>query len=333
MPHSLVILENHFDAAAYQFLFDNAENLHALGYNQMLFELNDQHEPSIFMDTLRRNLPFMQKSPHTQSAEHVLKVYDKFCKLGFMCRFIDPESENIAVDYNERLNKAYYENNTQEFESVMVERTEATRQRDFIMANSILKANEFSSTKGGVIFVGGFLHNNLIKQLENQAHNIEHSFRYVIFHGKPLYDERLVIADKSEWLAVQDPTYRASFYGTDLVKHIKPSSYTFEMVKAILRLSSSKRCNDENPSIMSFFKEKLELDFEFSADEQSIVSASLKVRDVDEVYTLSKIKDVFPGLHFFSQRIPDTENIEISIPGTNLIDQRSSFQPRSANKL
>ena len=322
MPSSLVILENHLDAAAYQFLFDNAESLHALGYNQMLFELNDNHEPSLYMNNMRRNLPFVQKSPLTQSAEHVLKVYDKFCALGFMCRFIDPESEDIAVNFNKRLGKAYHENNAQALESITAERIEATKQRDFIMANAIFKANELSSTKGGVIFVGGFLHNTLIKQLEAKAKHTEHLFRYVIFHGKPLYTEHTVIPEKSQWLAVKDASYRASFYGTDSVKYINTGSYTYEMVKAILRLASSKPCNDENPSIMSRFKEKLGLEFEFSADEQCIVSASLEVKGVDEVHALSKIKDVFPGLHFFSQRIQDTENIEISIPGTNLIDQR-----------
>ena len=333
MPKSLIILENHLDTSAYQFLFDNAERLRDLGYTQMLFELYDQHEPSLYMKQLREQLPFIQKSAMSQAAERIIKVYDKFCALDLMCRFIDPESENVAINYNKRLQKAYLSGDSQEFKFVEQQRIEATKQRDTIMARSILEANQSSRAKGGIIFVGGFLHNNLIKQLEISARQTEDPFRYVIFHGKTLYRDDTIDANKSQWKDVGNASYRANFYGTDSVKHIDPSQYTFEMIKATLHLSSSKPCIEGHPSIASHFNQISNVPFQFSVDECSIVSASLEVEDSEKLeIVVEKIKNCFPGLYFFNQRTQRTNKLELTIPGLNLPDQRAVIEQIFSSK-
>lgn len=325
MPYSLIILENHFDLSAYQFLYDNAENLYALGYSQMLFELYCEHEPSVYMNRLRNHFTGKQQFAEAQSVEMILKVYDKFCALGFMCRFIDPEPEHIALSYNRRLEKAFHEGDARQMDLVSSERTEATRQRDFVMATAILEANKCSRAEGGVIFVGGFLHNNLIKQLDVHSACTQHVFRYAVFHGKPFYRAETTATQESEWDAIRSASYRANFYGTDAVQDINPDQYTFEMVKAILQLSPPIPCLEHVPSVSAQLREKTGLSFQFSKDEQHVVSAHLKIRASEEERITKKIKKAIPGLQFFNRQIPGTDDLDLCIPGTNLIDQRSCF--------
>ncbi len=323
MPRSLIIFDNYIHGSAYQFLLDNAEQLRDLGYTQLLLELNDQHEPNAYFNYLREMLPMLTSSPAGKNIQTLINVYDKFCALGLMCRFIDPETEDTALEGDHQLELALTSNNQHAYAANYAARNLVMQQRDQVMVNAVVEAHESSRATGGVIFVVGFHHHYVVRQLQAHPRYAAQAFAYTIFHSEIIPEPDLTVIGLEPWIHLHDAAYRTQHFGSDVVQYLDPRKQSFEMIKAILQLTATKDCLPGSPSLAAVFNKKTQLPFIFSHDEQCIVSAAVQVSHEEEVSVVSKLKNLFPGLQFFSQRIPGTQQTEIRVPGTNLVDQRS----------
>lgn len=334
MPHNLILLENHTDKSSYDFLYKNSKELFELGYNTIFFELYEKYEPSIVMANIKKIISTCdsKNNPYEPSSmldcKSMIRTYENFNDLGAICRFIDPESESVALEFENKLTKALLENDTIKFEEFKKERILATKHRDEAMSETILKTTSSLQERGGIIFVTGFEHHELIKKLESQ--NLDRkSFRYAILHGQKINNPRVYEFGKDTWDKLNDKNFRAEFYGVDSVQYLNPNELSFEMIVSTLQLTDTEPCIENSPSMIKEFKEYTQLPFNFGVDKQNIVTATLDVSKAEEPKTISKINELFSGLRFFSQRSANNKNNQqICIPGVNLPEQLSCITPK-----
>lgn len=306
MPKPLIILDHHFLNASKEFLIRHFSELKALGYQKILFEMNQEISLSDFKQHLKKMVRTSGPDETTDIFFQSLhRLFDAIEAFGFACEFIDPESMAVAQSFDRYLRSI---KDPSELAKVKALRERATAERDVYMSSRILA--ESARLSGAVIAFVGFKHTELLKRLT--AAGLEHVA--VLFddcraHTPKIWGEKT--SETREWSLMSDPRYRHAHYAQDVMylDWAREESVPFYVVKAQLGLIPLKAC--VYPSLVAQqLAASLEVEPELRVDESYHVQAYLPIEL--EV----KIKATYPSLRFFQTK--DT----LCIPGINLAEQQ-----------
>lgn len=293
MPNPFILFENHFNVSTKMFIANHAASLKALGYKKLLLEMSIEMDPQVFRAQLKRIVAGPNKSMHTLSQIAYLKMIDAVEENGITFEFIDPET--IAQAQKQAISPCRYQH----------EALSGVKQRDEVMAATIFKQAERYS--GGVLFVGGFLHNSLVSLLNSYRTDY---FRYAIFESQnPISPTKLL--DGKDITSTLD---RHSFYGTHVNYFDMSLNPTFELIATEAQLTTREKC--AMPLVGEYLQEALQHPCDFNMAKQNVVSAVMNVDERQLSKVTSILRSSFKGLNFFT-KINEGE-LQLSIPGINL---------------
>lgn len=306
MPKPLIILDHHFLNAAKEFLIQHLSALKALGYQKILFEMNQE----ISLPDFKAHLKKMVSITGPDEASDIFfqslnRLFDAIETFGFDCEFIDPESLTVAQSFDHHLRSI---KDPAELARVKTLRERATAERDVYMSSRILA--ESARLSGAVIAFVGFKHTELLKRLT--AASLEHVA--VLVDDTRSHKPKMMgkqAAESREWSLMSDQAFRHAHYAQDVIyldwaiQKVAP----FYVVKAQLGLSPMKAC-EHHSLVAQRLAASLEVEPEFRVDESYQVQAYLPI-DLDV-----KIKAKHPGLRFFQTKD------RLCIPGINLVEQQ-----------
>jgi hypothetical protein len=315
MPYPLVILEHHFTTGPRKFITENAHILKKMGYTKFLIELNSEIPPEVVKQQLRMILSNPAASAYHISSKALLDMLTALEKNHIPYEFIDPETQEEANKQNIKLKQAAIKGNLTE---AMAYRQQLTDARDDIMAPKLIK--ESALNNGGVVFLVGFCHKNLVKLLELERSNY---FRYAMFvdssKDQISYNSS---TENSNWNAMPDEDFRTQFYNANIRFIDLATKPSFELIEAECKLMSYKVC--DKPAVGEYLSKATKQEYNFTIDDHFVVTASTSIEKKKLQETVVRIKKDFPGLRFFTEQ-RDAQTF-LNIPGINLPENNACLK-------
>jgi hypothetical protein len=316
----IVILENYLIPSARIFIAKNAKTLKELGYKKFLFEMNSELSPK----DLIKQLTFLctntklKQSPVYDSSVSLLNMLNALEYNKIEYEFIDPETQKEALQQISDLKKESALNNGNN--NALNHREATTKQRDVIMSSIIIK--QAKQYNGGVFFLGGYNHNNLVHLLESNQSNY---YRYAILSNSEENNkakEMIHPNDFAMWSGFEHADNRLDYYKTDICYFDMKNPISFELIESICHLTKQNPC--EKPHIDRYLSEELGHSYDFTSDEFYVVNATLSMESQQKAKEQANlIKKTFPKLTFFMKN--EGEKCSLIIPGTNLSEQRDNI--------
>lgn len=318
MPISLVILENHSSTAAKEFIINNAVNLKNLGYKKILFEVPKEHTPTSYKSQLQSCVIEGERKPGSPEAmmmvhaKPMLELLNTLDRNQISYEFIDPQTEsgnqNMIMKAMKKLQQGL---SIDDMKKQLAANNEANAKiRDKEMSVKVIQDDK--EHNGAVIFLGGFMHKELVGFLKNDSSD----YRSVIFDdSQKKYPVRDAQAESHKlWSQLADSKFRNQFYGTKVSFFDLATKPTFEIIEAISQLTSLKFCPES--TVGNYLNQSTNREFECVIDEHYVVSASAQVDNEKVQSVVNKIEKNFPGLRFFNEK--NLTSTLITIPGINL---------------
>ncbi|MBA2651150.1 MAG: hypothetical protein H0U73_02595 [Tatlockia sp.] len=310
MPNPLIILEKHDCSAARDFIIQNASHLKELGYKKILLEVSKEHSPTSIKSQLIETCTIATTKPNSFNAKIMLDAKPKLemllsldkLKIPYEC--IDPQTESevqtmMMAEAKKRM-LGIFNSNDEKSKQLKADK----RDKD-ISLTLIQQAKEYD---GGVIYLGGFMHTELVKILKEESSE----YRFAIFNYKP---ENFILDLQNRllqtWIKLAEDTFRKQFYNVPVNYFDLSIIPSFELIEGACRLAKF-----EEPALGKLLSESTKLTYTYDIDEHSAVAASTEIDNKDVKKVVSQIKEIFPGLSFFTQQ--KTNTIKLTVPGINL---------------
>jgi hypothetical protein len=311
MPNPLVILENHQNSAAKEFIINNVSQLKEFGYKKILIEASKEYSADNYKAQLRDCCKEAEINPSLSPlklhAKPMLEMLETLDKYQILYEFIDPQSEDSNNEMLTRFFQKYKSGGYRSEEELKREVTaEAARQaqiRDKEMSATTMKqAKQFD---GGVIFLGGFMHKDLVSSLRKEALD----FRFAIFNNslenREFYQNEVMQA----WIELPNDNFRQRFYSARVNYFDLQAKPSFEQIKEVCGLRNE-------PTVVSYLRLATHQEYSYHMDSDYVVSATTQIAPEKLTQVTDKLKAVFPGLNFFTH--PGANTTALTIPGVNL---------------
>jgi len=320
MPKSLILLEEHLGTGAKLFIVNHAAALKALGYSKFLLEMNHEISPA----QMKQEIQYItQNAPDTlmyRSIKVMGQMLHALEQHGISYEFVDPETRKEAEQHTVKLKAAYASGSTEQVRRITEATNVKTKRRDEQISKSVLQQTK--AHKGGVIYLGGFLHQSLVHTLEQSTYD----YRFVMFaDSREEYEPPgMSRPDLSRWSEFYNEMARKNFYQADVTFFNMAYEHhlSFEMIAAACDLTESRAlAEDEQPGVARAF-DRLMPFYDYRVDEQCVVTASKRV-DKPEAAVRAFVKAGL-GLRFFMTSLPDGTT-QVNVPGLNLKESRGSI--------
>jgi hypothetical protein len=306
MPKPLIILENHASTSAKDFIARNATNFKELGYKELLIEVNSELTPEIFKQQLSMIISsFPETSEFYQSAKSMRDMLLSLERNTIPYHFVDPETQEEANEFNIALRHVKTQ---KEHDEILQKRKTATKWRDEIIAPKIIE--RATACSGGVIYLGGFQHQELIKRLD--THKMDY-YQYTMLRNsnenlrQDLYP--------GLWTSLAKEEARDNYYQTKVRCIDRAQNEPFGIIAARCELTVKRDC-EKTPLIGSYFNKLTSTEYHYTLDENYVLTASKEFDASSLVMAKSKLSNLLRGVSFFINTRNGKQYLEI--PGLNL---------------
>lgn len=322
MPNPIIILSHHHRSSPYKFILDNLSLLKRQGYTKLLFELDSETSFESFKQECTNLLSVIPKETLAYtSLKALFNMLLALEKNGIFYAFIDPETraESVRLDKNINSTKSIVDR-----ARCIKERERATELRDIAMAKVIQYESKING--GGVIFIGGFRHKELLPQLKLID---PLTFYCPVIFANSEEENRMITpelkdGDFDHWLSLYKKEFRDQFYGVNVNFFDMSEKPTFEAIQVDCGFTVPELCT-ETPLIGEYFNKTAQRTFTYTFDEGYVLTASSVVNDAeDETTTKKMLSKTFPGLRFFSIR--SLEKTTLYVPKLNLPENHSILE-------
>ncbi len=319
MPYPLIILEQHFLSSARNFIADNAKSLQTLGFKKLLLEMDKTMSPKQLKEQLNMilSMPDFKESPHYCSTVALLKMLVALEVHGIECEFIDPETQQEGLQQISNIYDEMQSGNNED--KALQHRDKTTKLRDVKMTPIIIE--QAKKYNGGVIYLGGYCHHNLVQLLESDKKDY---YRFAIFsNSKELFKIKDITHEEEyqTFSGFSNLVNRLKYYKTYMHHFDMNTAPTFELIESTCGLTEKSKC--KQPTISNILSEKLSQSFEFTFDQHSVVNAAVKLRPEQVSKQHALLQQSFPKLSFFMKNVGD--EVVLTIPGINLSEQQKTI--------
>ncbi len=296
MLRPFIVLENHSNRGAREFIAKHIQELKKLGYKKLMLEMDKTVSPEEFKRSLFSHLLNPQLPPYIKACSSaLLNLMNTAQQYGLEIEFVDPESLAEAQQFSQR-----YKDAKSEYERQIIrqELDKATLQRDDIMTDKILEAS--GKYSGGVIFLGGFAHVGLVNMLGKKLDLYELNAEpfYLILSQPESNATPSLGKDESDWKQFENDDFRKKYYNRYIPLINNPLSVSFDIIK---KMMSVREANESY--LGSLFNAALDTPFNYYIDQDHILSATYSTEDGSKIFELmSQLNNEFTGLFFQSSR-------------------------------